>query len=341
MSTSSYESPFYIHPEDVQLLESSQPFQVLRSYLAVNATNDLCHEHACCSPEAQAEWQLHRDILHALIMPVVQLFHRASRLAEAALCSCKPEDLEMAFTGDARSGFLWLQCFLADEEAWCQSIGCPACIVTSTLSTEQHLRIAFTALNLANESTSASSPEQSLPSLPFFASALRSAIETDPFWDSYPGASSAFEASAQKLTAHIRALMEQCGEIEALVSDYDATPTDSQTSSQLVKFQQRAQPVRAPAGFLRIGAESKCPALKTSRLARRQQRMRQEEQMLLQKLVAQCWGQVALVSAVPGARDRAHIKALMRGSGNANGFFLGNGSASTFGEKRRRSLTCP
>lgn len=40
MSASSYESPFYIHPEDVQLLESSQPFQVLRSYLAVNATNE-------------------------------------------------------------------------------------------------------------------------------------------------------------------------------------------------------------------------------------------------------------------------------------------------------------
>lgn len=58
-------------------------------------------------------------------MPVVQLFHRASSLAEAALCSSKAEDLEMAFTGDARSGFLWLQCFLADEEDWCQSIGCP------------------------------------------------------------------------------------------------------------------------------------------------------------------------------------------------------------------------
>ncbi|KKY18267.1 hypothetical protein UCDDS831_g06058 [Diplodia seriata] len=296
----------------------------------------LCAEHACCSPETQATWVLQRDILHALIMPVVQLFHRASSLAEAALCSSKSEDLEMAFTGDARSGFLWLQCFLADEEDWCQSIGCPACVVTSALSTEQHLRITFTALNLANESSYAGSPAQTLPSLPFFAEALRYAIDTDPFWESYPGASSAFESSAQKLTVHIHALMEQCGEIEALVSDYDATPTESQMSSGLVKFQQRAQPVRAPSGFLRMGAESRCPAVKPSRMAKRQQRMRQEEQMLLQQLVAQCWGQVALAGAVPGARDRAHIKALMRGPGNT-----GTGSSTSFGEKRRRSLTCP
>ncbi|KAF4301306.1 hypothetical protein GTA08_BOTSDO06792 [Botryosphaeria dothidea] len=340
MSTTDHQSPFSIRPEDLHRLESSKPFQVLRNYLAVNATNELCHEHACCSPEVQATWLLHRDILHALIMPVVQLFRRASGLAEAALCSCKPEDLEMAFTRDARSGFLWLQCFLADEEEWCQTIGCPACVVSSTLSTEQHLRITFTALNLATESESRDS-DQSLPSLPFFAEALRAAIDSDPFWESYPGASTTFENSAHKLTQHIHALIDQCGEIEALVADYDATPTDSQTSTQLVRFQQRAQPVRAPAGFLRFGAESKCPAVKPSRLARRQQRMRQEEQVLLQKLVAQCWGQVALAGAVPGARDRAHVKALMRGPANANGFFLGNGSATSFGEKRRRSLTCP
>lgn len=125
--------------------------------------------------------------------------------------------------------------------------------------------------------------------------------------------------------------MEQCGEIEALVADYDATPTNS-----LVRSAQ-ALPVRAPAGYLRMGAESKCPAVKPSGMARRQQRMRQEEQMLLQKLVAQCWGQVALSGALPGARERAHVKALIRGAGgnNANGF------VSAFGEKRRRSLTCP
>jgi hypothetical protein len=45
---------------------------------------------------------LHRDILHALIMPIVTLFQRASALAEAALCTRKTEDLELAFAGDAR-----------------------------------------------------------------------------------------------------------------------------------------------------------------------------------------------------------------------------------------------
>jgi len=68
---------------------------------------------------------LHRDILHALIMPVVALFRRASALAEAALCTHRSEDLELAFAGEARGAFLCLQCFLTEEEEWCRGIGCP------------------------------------------------------------------------------------------------------------------------------------------------------------------------------------------------------------------------
>ncbi|KAF2086179.1 hypothetical protein K490DRAFT_19706, partial [Saccharata proteae CBS 121410] len=105
-------SPFRIRPGDIAALDMSEPFQILRQHLAINATNGFCSEHANCSHGDKSTWTLHRDILHALVMPIAQLFNRASHLAEAALCSSKPEDLELAFTGDARSAFLWLQCFM-------------------------------------------------------------------------------------------------------------------------------------------------------------------------------------------------------------------------------------
>ena len=58
-------------------------------------------------------------------MPVVQLFNRASTLAFSALYTSKSEDLELAFSGEARSAFLWLQCFIGEEEVWCHTRGCP------------------------------------------------------------------------------------------------------------------------------------------------------------------------------------------------------------------------
>jgi hypothetical protein len=72
-------------------------------------------------------------------MPVVQLFKRATTLAEAALCTRRLEDLELAFGGDARSAFLWLQCFLADEDDWCCTRGCPGMhVYTETSSVHIH-----------------------------------------------------------------------------------------------------------------------------------------------------------------------------------------------------------
>lgn len=74
---------------------------------------------------------MQRDLLHALVMPVLELFNRASALAEAALCTHKSEDLELAFAGEARGAFLCLQCFVDEEEDWCRTRGCPgtSCIL--------------------------------------------------------------------------------------------------------------------------------------------------------------------------------------------------------------------
>lgn len=291
----------------------------------------------------------------------------------------------MAFTADARSGFLWLQCFIADEEAWCHSIGCPgtiitsqpltrlqsqslcvfsastrlpyslcraqpcptpangsiACVVTTTLSTEPHLRMTFTALKLAANKPSSCTSNDDLPSFSFFADALRTALETDPFWAPFHGTSSSVEASAEKLTSHIHALVSQCAEIESLVADYAASTSTTAPSVQSLRpalKTARTFPLRTPASPLlqRHGSPDcgKLPAVKPSRLARRQQRLRMEEQAILQKLVVQCWGKAALTGAIPGGRDRAYVRAerASRESAQASESDL---------DKRRRSLTCP
>lgn len=69
-----------------------------------------------------------------MTMPVVQLYTLACNLASAALCSQKYEELELAFRGDARSAFIWLQCFIHEEEDWCFTRGCPGMIINVRFS---------------------------------------------------------------------------------------------------------------------------------------------------------------------------------------------------------------
>lgn len=85
----------------------------------------FCRLHSQIDQQAQETALLHRDFLHALLLPITRLYQRASELARFALCATKPEDLELAFSGEARGAFLWLQCFLEEEPDWCQAKGCP------------------------------------------------------------------------------------------------------------------------------------------------------------------------------------------------------------------------
>lgn len=159
MSFIAEESPFEIPHEHVQMLCNDEGFQILRTYLARNAkygpafatqhhpspsqayhttsttllTSPLsfCADHVTASSQTKETWLLHRDLLHALTMPIYQLFSRASTLASAALCTRAPEDLELAFSGEARGAFLCLQCFITEEEDWCQTKGCPGTYLTT------------------------------------------------------------------------------------------------------------------------------------------------------------------------------------------------------------------
>ncbi|KAH7130362.1 hypothetical protein B0J11DRAFT_250629 [Dendryphion nanum] len=331
----SQQSPFNIPREDIETVCASPGFQVLRRHLATQA--DFCTTHTDDPTDLKETWLLHRDILHALIMPVVAMFKRASALAGAALCTDRSEDLELAFAGDARGAFLWLQCFMGDEEEWAGTRGCPACITLDSLSTESHIRLTIAAsllstspISTSRSSTPSSSPTTSppqsaastptsesvpavpniqeteqeedaqeapltLPSLPHILPALRTALDADPFWgpDYFPYILS----RSTLLCAGIQALITECVDLEALVS--------SPTSSSIPSRKQQ-------------NGEGQGMRIRSSKLAKRQLRMRAEELELLRRCAMQCWAR-----AVVPSRVRNEILGL-----------------KVPGE-RRRSLTCP
>ncbi|KAF1848869.1 uncharacterized protein K460DRAFT_276793 [Cucurbitaria berberidis CBS 394.84] len=315
-------SPFAISHEDIGALNESQAFCVLRSYLARDA--DFCTNHTPCDPEAKETFILHRDILHALIMPVVALFSRASALASAALCTQKSEDLELAFAGEARGAFLCLQCFITEELDWCRTRGCPACVVTATLSTESHIRLTIAAslLSTASVASPNSSPastpsteepcavNRALPPLPHILPALRTALSLDPFWkdehDNWPYLLS----RATQLSAGIQGLIAECVNLESLVS----SPT-TERPSQLQK-RGLTHPI-VPFAASGQAVEEKGVKLRKSKLAKRQLRLKDEEVEMMRRVVLQCWA-------------RARVPKQVRGE------VLGVGKSN-----RTRSLTCP
>ncbi|KAA6408376.1 MAG: hypothetical protein FRX48_08118 [Lasallia pustulata] len=124
------------------------------------------------TPTDEATWLLHRDITYALLLPILEIHTRAVQLATSILQTRNKFDLELAFRGEARGAFSWLQCFLIEEDDWCQMRGCPACTTLHALSSEPPIRLLLLA-------TRFSPPPHPLA---FFQAALRAALHADPFW---------------------------------------------------------------------------------------------------------------------------------------------------------------
>lgn len=119
-------TPFLLSVQDALLLDQSNEFQTLRTHLAHAAPSKLCPEHERLEgPEDHASWLVMRDILHALLAPVVALYDHATNIAQDYVRSYRPEDLEFAYSGKARNAYVWLQSFLSTERDWCLSRDCP------------------------------------------------------------------------------------------------------------------------------------------------------------------------------------------------------------------------
>jgi len=298
-SSGPIESPFSaLQPQQLNAICSSPGFQILRQFLAT-VTPNFCNEHAKVDPTVPSTWVLHRDILHAITMPVVQLYNQASELAAAALCATKVEDLELAFRGEARSAFIWLQCFILEEEDWCFTRGCPACTTLHTLSTESTIRATMAAALLSSRTPASpsTSPSQSgdeapvniekPPSLPNFSAvlpALGQALDMDPFWG--PGHYAHLVDRSQRLTTGIQDLIAQCEALEALVTSAPPSPT----STGLDLRRPRTIDVILP-DKEKDNREIK---LKKGRIAKRQARLREEQKAMSMRMVWQCWSVVSL-----------------------------------------------
>ncbi|KAL5400837.1 hypothetical protein PMIN04_013154 [Paraphaeosphaeria minitans] len=284
-----YESPFAIPPEGVQALLGSDGFVLLRRCLAGDA--DFCDFHAASDSQTRATWLLHRDLLHALVMPVVELQRRAEALASTALGTSKSEHLERAFAGDARGAFVWLQCFATGDEAdWCRTRGCPACITTLTLSTESHIRLTIAASLVSTASsqqapqdTPPPSPSPTLPALPHILPALRDALTHDPFWG--PTYWPHLLSRATQLCDGIQALMAACAALEA-ASAAAVAPTRAAAA--------------AAAATKTAAVEGRGVGLRKSKMAQRQLRMRGEETAYMRRCAVQTWARAMLSSAVRG-----------------------------------------
>ncbi|KAL2008151.1 hypothetical protein VTN00DRAFT_8133 [Thermoascus crustaceus] len=282
MSTASTASPFRISVEEEELARN-EAFRSIRQRLErseqENGALRFCqfHQHWCCDQE-QSTFRLHRDILHALLLPLSQFHRQASQIASRTLPSRKAVEPELAFRGEARSAFSWLHCILTEEQDWCSTEGCPACVVLHVLHSEPTIRIVAVACLLSDhlQDTDLVEVSHRLPTFDFWMGALETAVREDPFWGDafWPD----IEYRACGLEVGIKQLVLQCLELRGV----EEADEKHQGSRALCTTTTGAVITRYP-------YRSYHGALQISSLTRRQLRMSWEEQQWLSKMIVACW----------------------------------------------------
>ncbi|KAK2745572.1 hypothetical protein FQN57_003697 [Myotisia sp. PD_48] len=190
-------------------------FQAIRIHLRRNERLRFCISHertiADCAKE---EFKLHRDILHAAFMPVLQISSEASSVASRALSRQSQPDLDSAFTSDARNAFAWFNSIMREEGDWCMTKGCPACVVLHVLHSEPLIRAVAVACRTSDYMKKAGLVKDAdceLPSLRFWLHALRIAVLEDSFWG--PQYWDEIYSRALRMEQGMRRLIDQCFEI--------------------------------------------------------------------------------------------------------------------------------
>ncbi|KAK5730969.1 hypothetical protein LTR15_000907 [Elasticomyces elasticus] len=259
-------SPFLLQPQELEILSASDGFSILRDHLAQHYSYELCDEHACAHSEDILDaWLVVRDLLHALLVPVVELFDKATNVASQATEAVKLEDLEYAFSGHARSAFVWLQCFLSSEteREWCYTRGCPACVVNQTLDSEFSIRLLYAACLLSDVHYPFTLEGPTLPSFMFFLDSLERALDQDELYSD--GFYERMHPKAHATRNGIEDLIHQCLELDVILSQPTTPTSDSEGSTEI-------SPVLCPMG----GPPGM--KVKRSRMARRQMRLKVEEE---------------------------------------------------------------
>lgn len=275
-------SPFLLSVHDVDTLSQSQGFMILRAHLAGHYKYDLCDAHTPAHLENLDRWLTVRDVLHALLVPIVELFDRACTVASQATQATKLEELEYAFSGPARSSFVWLQCFLSSpkERDWCYTKGCPACVVDHSLDSEFSIRLLYAACLLSDVHYPFTLEGPTLPSFTFFLNSLARAIQSDPLYgDDF---FELIQPKAVQTVNGVEDLMRQCLDLDMALSAAPSPPDASSPDASVP-----VSPVLAP-----LGGTPKGMKVKRSKMARRQMRLKMEEEQWMQEMVKKCWDQL-------------------------------------------------
>jgi hypothetical protein len=189
--------------------------------------------------------------------------------------------------------------------------------VDATLSTETHIRLTIAAslLSTASIATPSSTPmnedgpnaNRGLPPLPHILPALRSALDSDPFWSDDSDMWPYLLSRATQLSAGIQALISECVNLESLVS----SPTTDRP------YQKRGLTYPNMPFNNSTQVEEKGVKLRKSKLAKRQLRLKDEEIDIMRRMALQCWAKASVPKQIRGE-------------------ILGTGKLT-----RVRSLTCP
>lgn len=193
-----------------------------------------------------------------------------------------------------------------------------ACTTLHSVSTESTIRATLAAALLSDtpgsDSEAVNAVEPTEPSLPDFSTillAFEHALHNDPFWG--PGHYSSILARSQRLTAGVRDLIIQCEILESLVVSAPSSPTSGGLDLRRGNTIDAIMPEK--------DKKNREIKLKKGRMARRQARLRDEQQQMIMRMVWQCWSAVNMP-----ADQRLALKAASRKGDFAS---------------RRRTLTSP
>jgi hypothetical protein len=234
-----------------------------------------CRTHSCLPVEVQSTFTLHRNILHTILLPVLQIRGQAAQYASSILAHHRQRpsrhpavDLEVAFRGQARSAFSWVQCFISQEQDWVLTKGCPACIVLKTLQDESFIRIIVAACKVSTHLRDLFRCRREviqMPDFSFWLTGVRHAVTEDPFWGLHFWLE--IEARAISLASGIQELVSQCLLPSAKSSGQSTAPNRSVSDSALF-----------------AGAHG----VQNGILMRREIKLNQEEEQWIKSLIQAC-----------------------------------------------------
>jgi hypothetical protein len=131
-----------------------------------------------------------------------------------------------------------------------------------------------------------------LPPLPHILPALRSALDSDPFWSTDADIWPYLLSRATQLSVGIQALIVECINLESLVS--------SPTSDRPTLKQKRTLTYPNIPFANSTQVKEKGVKLRKSKLAKRQLRLKDEEMELMRRVALQCWAQARVPKQIRG-----------------------------------------